>query len=175
MSQTEQVNTELSRAEVLKQEIELVFQKIQHFDDLRQRTKNLTLTLWLGAVGAGLAFELPFLLFLSTFVPLPFWYFEANYHAYQEGFASRLNCIEVYLRKGKWLLSRRKGGPKSITPTADKPFPIPDYWGNETLDKVEHRYETSRWRNFIKRKTLIFFLGLSASSLLIYYLYTTNV
>ncbi|MCG8345885.1 MAG: hypothetical protein MI685_12115 [Chlorobiales bacterium] len=171
MSPTEHIKNELSRAEVLKQEIELVFQKIQHFDDLRQRTKNLTLTLWSGAVGAALAFEMPSLLFLSAVVPLPFWYFEANYHAYQEGFASRLNCIEVYLRTGKWLRSRRKGGPKSISPTAEKPFPIPDYWGNQTLEKAEHRHETNRWRNAVKWKTLIFFPVLSATSFLIYFIH----
>lgn len=45
------------RTDILKQEIDLVSDKINHFDNLRHRTKQMAATLW--ATAAGAAIRLP--------------------------------------------------------------------------------------------------------------------
>ena len=42
------------KADILKQEIDLLVRKVNHFDDLRYRTKRMAATLWIAAVGAAL-------------------------------------------------------------------------------------------------------------------------
>jgi hypothetical protein len=43
------------KVDIPKQEIDLLARKIDHFDDLRQRTKQMAATLWVAAVGTALA------------------------------------------------------------------------------------------------------------------------
>ena len=164
------MNAQNYKSEILKQEIDMVFQKIKHFDDLRNRTKQLAITLWVAALGASLSFKLRPLLILSAIVPIPFWYFEATYHAYQEGFSSRLSAIEYFLRTGRWRKSRRAKG-EIIEPSEENPFPIPDYYGDQTLNKNEHDRETSVLRNAFKFKTIIFYPLLGIISLVLFFFY----
>ncbi len=49
------MNQEDFKAEILKQEIDIVQHKINHFDNLRHRTKQMAITLWLAAVGFGIS------------------------------------------------------------------------------------------------------------------------
>ena len=65
------------RLDVLKQEIELVQAKINHFDDLRHRTKQLAVTLWAASIGVG-ATNIDVVLFLAAFIPLPFWFMDST-------------------------------------------------------------------------------------------------
>ena len=152
----ENVDIEELGPEILKQEIDLISQKVNHFDDLRHRTKQLAISLWLAAVGAGLTFGAPILVGIAVVVPLPFWWFDATYHGYQEGFATRLRVIADFLRTGKWEppkcpkkpILRRNGGPV---------FPIPDYYGERSVSARDHSRETSVIRNAVKLKALFFY------------------
>jgi hypothetical protein len=43
------------KIDILKQEIEIISEKVNHFDNLRHQTKQMAITLWLAAVGVGIA------------------------------------------------------------------------------------------------------------------------
>lgn len=140
------MNVDDIKPDILKQEITLVMEKINHFDDLRHRTRQMALTLWVVVVGTGLTLNSVTLLLFGVLVPVPLWYIEATYHAYQEGFASRFWAIQAFLN------GRR---------SEEQPFPIPDYYGNRgSISKEKHKELTSIRHNTFKRKMLIFYVPL---------------
>jgi hypothetical protein len=143
------------KAELLKQEIDLVMQKINHFDNLRHHTKQMAVTLWAAIIGVGLTGKTPLLLILfAVVVPIPFWYLDARYHAYQEGYSLRRSAIEAFLNDR--LLSP---GISSDDDTETISSPIPDYYGNDTpLVKKEHKGRTRVARNAFTKRMLIFYL-----------------
>lgn len=144
----------MSAENLILKEMELVSQKINHFDTLRHNTKQLTITLWLATVGVGFSIISPHLIVLATLIPIPFWYFDATYHAYQEGFNARLRAIQNYLRGEPFEHSQN--------------FPIPDFYGIFTIEKSKHKAMTSVHKNFWKPKLLLFYGSLIVFSLLAY-------
>jgi len=157
------------KIEILKQEIELVNQKINHFDDLRHRTKQMAVTLWLAAVGVGLTANLQVVLFLAAFVPFPFWIFESIYHAYQEGWSARWWAIQAFIQTGRYTLRGDKDVSleECLNSTDFGPFPVPDYYGGHTLPMKAHRERTSVLHNFFKIKMVLFYLPLMIIALLL--------
>ena len=133
------------RLDILKQEIELVQAKINHFDDLRHRTKQLALTLWAASVGLLATTDIDTFLLLAAFIPLPFWFMDSTYHRYQEGFTERLRGIRDFLRTGRFLVQREKEVSlvKSLESEDFDGFPIPDFYGNHTIEKDKHKKQTS--------------------------------
>lgn len=146
---------------ILKQEIELVNQKINHFDDLRHRTKQMAVTLWLAATGVGISSHSELVLFLAMFVPFPFWILESVYHRYQEGYIARLQAIRNFIRSGIFIIGKEKVTLEECINTGDfGAFPVPDYYARNTISKEEHKKRTSPYRNLIKVKMLIFYVPL---------------
>ncbi len=126
------------KKELLKQEVDLVMQKEEHFDGLRHRTRQMAVTLWTAIIGIGLAGQMPPLLILfAVAVLLPFWYLDARYHQLTEGHVLRRLAIEAYLnnRSSPW---------NTQSPvTEELTFPVPDYWGKHTPSvKDEHKKRT---------------------------------
>jgi len=136
---------EMDVESVLLKEMELVSQKINHFDTLRHNTKQISITLWLASVGVGPSLDNLILLFLSALIPLPFWYFDATYHSYQEGFNARLRAIQNYIRGEDYPLGENES------------FPIPDFYGVVTLPKSQHRKLTSLRNNAFKKRSVVFY------------------
>ena len=157
------------KADVLKQEIDVLVRRIDHFDDLRHQTKQMAATLWLGAVGAALTIPSKSLLWLALGVPIPFWYFDACYNAYQAGFSRRFWAIRAFVRDGKFTMPDASEPTLSdfLMSTGSSGFPVPDYFGNHTFDEREHRRCTSRIRNAFTAKMLLFYGSLTLASLLL--------
>ena len=152
------------KVEILKQEIEILNQKINHFDDLRHRTKQMALTSWLAAVGVGLSARLHAILFLAAFVPLPFWVIESFYHAYQEGWNARFWSIRKFIQTGRYTVQDNEQVrlEECLSSEDFGAFPVPDYYARNTLSREAHRRKTSKLRNFAKRKMVLFYLPLVA-------------
>ncbi len=149
------------RLELLKQEIDLINQKINHFDILRNRTKQMAITLWIAAVGFSLTKNEHLILNLSIIIPIPFWIQESYYHAYQEGFISRFWAITEFLRDGRYLVKDNEEAFLSKHfENEEGSFPIPDYYGNKTIKDEEFKKNDSALQNFKKAKMIIFYLPL---------------
>lgn len=160
------------RADILKQEIEYLNHRLDHFDDLRHRTKQLAATLCAAAIGAGLtiATARPLLFLLAAAVPLSFWHRDAAYHAYQEGFHARLRAIRNFIRDGSY--TSPAGQVATLKGTLDGSaagiFPLPDYYGNKTLSEEEHKRITNRWRNATTWNMILFYAPLCLTPLLLF-------
>lgn len=149
------MDVDVLKPDILKQEIELVFEKINHFDNLRHRTKQMAVTLWATAIGAGVSLNSRALIGLAALVPIPFWYFDATYHAYQEGYQTRLRAIRKFLRTEHW--ERPADAQRYEGERNPNGFPIPDYYAKGSVCNAVHDRETSVLRNAFKAKTLIFY------------------
>lgn len=150
------------KLETLKQEIDFLSKKVNHFDVLRQRTKQMAITLWLAAVGFALAQDQQYILFISIFVPLPFWVQDSYYHTYQTGFDYRFWAIREFIRDGRYLVEGKNLVLLSEYFDEDKlgKFPIPDYYGNATIQIDVWKNNDSALRKFFKLKTVMFYFPL---------------
>ncbi|MCK4760610.1 MAG: hypothetical protein KAW12_00325 [Candidatus Aminicenantes bacterium] len=94
------------RIEILKQEIEVINQKINHYDNLRLKTKQMAIFLWVAVIGFGFKNGSPsdnWLLFLlAAIIPLPFWYIEASFRRYYKGWSDRFKAIRLFLVTGEY-------------------------------------------------------------------------
>ena len=156
------------KADILKQEIDLLVRRIEHFDDLRHRTKQMAATLWLAAVGAALTLPSKPLLWLALGIPVPFWYFDAHYNAYQAGFNRRFWAIRAFIRDGNFTTP---AGDASLTDflsdSGASVFPVPDYYGNTTFDQESLKRHTSKIRNAFTGKMVLFYGSLTIAALLL--------
>jgi len=157
------------KKDIIKQEIEILQQKVNHFDNLRFRAKQMSITLWLATLGFGLSQNIDWIVLLGIFVPIPFWYLESFYHAYQEGFNGRFWAICIFIRDGRYKVTGEKDVDLATCFSDESfgEFPIPDYYGNKTLEISKRRKNVSQPRNFFKRKMVIFYLPLSVIALII--------
>ena len=150
------------KIEVLKQEVELLVQRIRGFDDLRHRTKQMAATFWLAVIGAGLTIPSEPLLWLSLVVSMPFWFLDGSYNAYQCGFNRRFWAICHFVRDEKF--ADPEGNETSLEDCLAKDgfaiFPAPDYYGNKTFDKKRHSDQTNILRNAFTMKMLAFYASL---------------
>jgi hypothetical protein len=154
------------KVEILKQEIEIVADKVNHFDNLRHQTKQMAITLWLAAVGVGVTAKLPVILTLAAFIPFPFWVFDSIYHAYQEMFAARWVAIMTFIQTGQYRVRGKEEVhlEKCLKSNDFGAFPVPDYGGDNTLPEKEYKKATSIIRNFFKIKMFLFYLPLMITS-----------
>ncbi|MBI3695872.1 MAG: hypothetical protein HY238_13660 [Acidobacteria bacterium] len=163
---------EAFRADILKQEIEYLHHRLDHFDDLRHRTKQMAATLCAAAIGAGLTITTarPLLFLLAAAVALPFWYRDAVYHAYQEGFHARLRAVRNFIRDGSYASPNGQVATLEGTlgGTEQGIFPLPDYYGTKTLHEQEHKRLTNRWRNATTWNMTLFYAPLCVAPLLLF-------
>ena len=156
------------KKEILKQEIEILQQKINHFDVLRYRSRQMAIALWLATIGFGLSQYQNWIVILAILVPIPFWYIESIYHANQEGFIGRFWAIGIFIRDGKFDV-QGKGDVELATCFSDQNFggfPVADYYGNKTIEQENQKKRVSIRRNFFKLKMVIFYLPLSVIALI---------
>jgi hypothetical protein len=150
------------KAEALRQEMDLVSQKINHFDDLRHRTKHMAMALWVATVGAGLATRTPALFWLAAVAPIPFWYSDATYHCYQEAFTARSRAIREFLRTERFTApdGRQTTLQECLTGEGFDVLPVPDHYATHTLAAADHRLITALRRNAWTPKMVLFYAPL---------------
>ena len=126
------------RVDILKQEIDLINNKINHFDNLRWRAKQMAVLLWTAAVGVGFSQENDWLFLLAAVAPLPFWLFDGSYRRSYVGFAHRFWAIRDFIRDERYVVE----GPREVTLqsflTSEErtEFPVPEYWPDKTVTSV---------------------------------------
>jgi len=146
------------KADILKQEIDLLAKKVDHFDDLRYRTKQMVATLWIAAVGAALTLRSQPLLWLALFIPAPFWYYDAQYNAYQTGFSKRWWAVRKFIRDGTFRVPAGEARLDDLFSNCSQcAFPIPDFYGEKTFDEADHKKQTSLISNAFTKKMLLFY------------------
>jgi hypothetical protein len=159
------------RLEFLKKELELVQEKINHLDDLRHRTKQMAVTLWAATIAfaASITTNQDLIYYLAAFIPLPFWFLEANYHRHQEGYTARLKAVRSFIQTGKFVVrgEQEVSLQESIMSEDFAGFPVLDFYGMNTIDKNLHKRLTHPILNFFKLKTLIFYIPLIAIPILL--------
>ena len=148
------------RIDILKQEIEVINQKINHFDILRLRTKQMAIFLWVAVIGFGLKTDSPsdngLLFFLSIFVPIPFWYLEASFRRYYKGWSERFKAIRLFFIDGEYKIA---DGTKPtlkdfLDSDKDSNFPLSDYWAEKTVKDEVYQNAKSLRRSFFNHKIL---------------------
>ncbi len=136
------MNADEVRVDILKKEIDIISQKINHFDNLRLKTRQMAIVLWVAVIGFGLKNSdlqySGFLYCLASFIPLPFWYTESTYRRYYKGWSGRFKAIRKFIRDGEYLLpndtiARYKDFIDATMADAD--FPLFDYWAHKTIEK----------------------------------------
>lgn len=147
------------RMEFLLKEIEIANLKINHFDVLRLKTKQLAITLWIATLGFGLKDKIELLYFMAVFIPLPFWLIDTKYRQYASGWNKRFFAIGNFIRNGKFKVK----GNKTVTLTdfitsKEKTFPVPDFWAGSTISDKAHKESTGFIKNFSYRGNILIYL-----------------
>lgn len=154
------MNLDVFRTDILKQEVDLISQKINHLDNLRLKTRQMAILLWVAVIGLGLKGEAPsdnnLLFVLASFIPFPFWHAEASFRRYYKEWSLRLKAIRKFIRDGEYELA---DGTKStlndfLDKTKESSFPLFDYWAHKTVEEVKRKKETSFFRSFFNRRIL---------------------
>jgi len=156
------------RIGILNKEIDIITQKINHFDDLRLKTRQMAIVLWVAVIGVGLKnvvigsgtenndVQYSGLLYcLASFIPFPFWYLESKYRGYYKKWAKRLSAIRKFIRDGKHILP--DGGIAKfqdfIDPLiVDSCFPLFDFWAEKTIKKGHLKCISSLRSGLLSRK-----------------------
>ena len=157
------------KIELIKQEMEILDSKINHFDNLRWKSRQIALALWVAAIGFGLKEDKQLLYLIAVFLPFPFWIFDSFYRLYYRGFFLRFKAIRDFLREGKYLVKGiNEAKLEDLLNGKDSEFPIPDHWPSRTVSKEILRDQTKFINNFLNYKQLIFYLPLILIAFSIY-------
>ena len=156
------------KLEILKQELTLLQDKANHFDNLRHQTRQMAITLWLAAIGFGLTTNIKEVFFLAVLIPIPFWYFEGMYHKHQEGYVNRYGAIERFLREGSYKVKNQKEVTLAdfLKKFDADGFPLLDHYSKNTIPTKDFERNTSLFRNLFKKSKLIFYFSFMLISLL---------
>jgi hypothetical protein len=165
------------KIDMLKQEIDLINTKINHFDTIRLRLKQIAIVLWTATVGFALKDKVDLLFFISIFLPFPFWFIDTTYRKYYEGWHHRLLAIKEFLSKGKYLVQGEEEVSLEafINGTEGGSFPLFDYWAQITIPEKEHVRITKFARNFFYRTSTLVYLPLVIISLFLGMLSVLNI
>jgi hypothetical protein len=131
------------RLEFLKLEYQQLISQLQHRADIRWRIRQLSLTLWLVALGAGLGvitegLKVDFnILIISTIIPAVFLLLDAYVYKLRNRQKARLLQIELFLSEREYNLpsTRQKITFKQFCGDRKKThdFPVLDFYGLKTF------------------------------------------
>ena len=159
------------RIDITKKEIDLINTKINHFDNLRLRTKQMAIILWTATVGFGLKESIPILFLISVLLPIPFWLMEAKYRKYYKGFRLRLWAIWDLFRNGKYdVRGEIEVNIEQFLNDKECEFPLFDLWGNDTINVGSFKKETNTFRNFMDRGLVLIYGSMALISLILLYI-----
>ena len=139
------------RVKILMKEMDICSTKVNHFDLLRLRTRQVGIALWIAAVGFGLKENIQSLFLLAVFLPFPFWFYEASCRRYQRGWNLRLRAVRDFIRDGKYLvIGKHEATLQDFLSNDNMPvFPTIDFWARRTVSEEKHRKETSLRNSFL--------------------------
>ncbi|MEO1263938.1 MAG: hypothetical protein AAFZ15_34350 [Bacteroidota bacterium] len=159
------------RFELLKKEIDLLNQKINHFDNLRMKTKQMSLILWTAVIGFGLKENVnESIFFLASSIPIPFWIMETRYKTYYKGFYLRIRVIRDFISKGEYLVGNSKLRAELdqfLSNRNHSNFPVFDYWGVNSVSSDIHAKDVNFWKNFFSGTNLWIYLPMTVSGFII--------
>lgn len=150
------------KIEILKMEMGFIEEHVRHLDILINRNKHMTLFIWVALMSYASTTRNPLIFLLSSFILLPFWYIEAKYKRYSEGWQSRRWAIQEFIQRERFKIK------EEITVDLNKcfsdqdlsSFPTPDYFGKDTINKNRHKKLTSLKNNFLKKSMIMYYLPL---------------
>lgn len=154
------------RLETIGREIDLIGTKINHFDGLRQKTRQMALVLWTATVGIGVKDEAALLFLLACLIPLPFWLIETTYRRYYTGWYGRLKAIREFIRDGQYEVLGKQPAATLTDFLSDEydeegfkgtRFPVFDYWGTGTVAASVRDSDGAFWANFFTGHSLILY------------------
>lgn len=159
------------KLESIWKEIEIINNKINHFDDLRLRTKQLAIVLWVAFMGFSLKNDtnLQILLSLSWLLPIPFWYMDASYRKYYKGWEMRFQALRHFIRNGSYKLPN--GNIEKLEDLVNSPgkskFPIFDYWGHYTIDSKIRKKQLNIFKSIFNIKVFLLYYAMIYISFII--------
>ena len=110
------MNHDVFRIEILKKDMDICSTKVNHFDNLRLRTRQTGIALWTAVLGFGLKEDVSGLFALAVMLPISFWILDGRYRRYQRGWSLRLRAIRVFIRDGQYNVRGQKNGHTRIFP-----------------------------------------------------------
>ncbi len=149
------------RIGILKQEIELIHQKMNHFDCMRLKTKQMAIFLWVAVVGFGLKTDSPTdngsVFLLAALVPFPFWHLEASFRRYYAGWSLRFKAIMKFLYNEEYPIK----GDTIVTlkgflneDEEERNFPVSDFWAKNTVKENVFKDATKLRRSYFDHKII---------------------
>ncbi len=163
------------KAEILKQELSALQNKIHHFDNLRWKVKQTSIVLWTATIGLGLKIDHE-LFWLSFFVVLPFWMIDSRYRRSYRLNRLRQSAIIKFIRAGKYLLLGKAQVTLSAllsTSTSDHgnkdeaEFPVPDPWALNTVKELKRKKEMKLFNSIIDETHLALYGSMTSISMIL--------
>ena len=165
------------KIDMLKQEIDFINSKIDHFDNLRLKIKQIAIVLWVATVGFGLKEQIKIMFFISAFLPLFFWLIDTIYRSYYEGYHHRLLAIKDFISTGKYTVKGKENVTLAdfIKGVEEGNFPVFDYWAQLTISENKHKEITKFSTNFFYRTSMLVYIPMIGISLILCILLMINI
>jgi len=166
------------RLEFLKLEYQQLISQLQHIANIRWRIRQLSLTLWLIALGVGLGvitegLKVDFnILIISTIIPAIFLLLEASVYRFTYGHRARLTQIESFLSNREYNLPSTKQRITFKQFCVDRKktynFPVLDFYGAKTFgNDKSYELETDSTLHHMKSGIRVLFYHFQLVSSLI--------
>ena len=147
--------------EMLKAELTHIDGAIRQHDEITKSVKNWAIVTWTASVGLALKDQnLHGFLWLTAVVPIVFWIVDGSFRRIQWSFISRVQQISEFVNSAKFKVAAENGEPMD--------FPL-----------LLMRHKTREFKNtllgtMLFRSVSFLYIGLAASSLLVWFLLTTR-
>lgn len=131
-----------ARLEFLKLEYTHLQSHLEHLENAEWKVRQLSITLWLAALGVGLGLEgtiknAVYILIISVFIPFLFLYIDARIGRWHSSHKARLRAIEAFVSSDEYTLpgTKAKTSFAEFCLASDKStlFPVLDFNGKKTL------------------------------------------
>ncbi len=135
-----------ARLEFLKLEYSHLQAHLEHLENAEWKVRQLSITLWLAAVGVGLGLQgsienAIYILLISIFIPFLFLYIDARIGRWHSSHKARLRAIEAFVSGDEYTLpgTKVKTSFAEFCSASGKGvfFPVLDFNGKKTLSNDE--------------------------------------
>ena len=139
--------------EILKTEIDFTNQAISRIDEITQTTKNWTVVIWGGSIAVALGqSDLRIYIIYTAIIPLLFWFIDALWRLYLEGFIFRQDKISEFLNDSRLIESFKQGHLVEFTLLYPR--------GRQYRKSNEYKKSVNLWRAINLGEVSIFYVGL---------------
>ena len=139
--------------EILKTEIDLTNQAISRIDEITETTKNWTVVIWGGSIAVALGQnDLRIYIIFTAIIPLLFWFVDALWRYYLEGFIFRQDKISEFLNDPRLVESFKQGHLVKFT--------LLDPRGRQYRKDKDYKKSVNLWSAINLGEVSIFYIGL---------------